>query len=289
MLNAENVRITTLAENSTAEPDILAEWGLSVFIEAGEHTFLLDAGTSSVAAKNAEKIGVDLSKTDAIVLSHGHYDHTGGLPSVLSRIGSSNIRVVAHPEVTGKKYVYIKSEDNYRYAGIPYQLEQLENAGARFDFGSAPVRLTEDIAASGEEPMTTEFESVAEDLCLKENGRFVQDPMADDQSLFIRTNLGLVVILGCAHRGMINIIRHAQKLMETDRVYMVIGGTHLGPASENQLNKTIETLREMDVSWLGVSHCTGLKVASKLAHHFAGRFFFNTAGTVIRFPFTPQE
>jgi 7,8-dihydropterin-6-yl-methyl-4-(beta-D-ribofuranosyl)aminobenzene 5'-phosphate synthase len=285
MLNAEHVRITTLAENSTAEPGILAEWGLSVFIEAGEHTFLLDAGTSSVAAKNAEKLGIDLSTTETIVLSHGHYDHTGGLPFVLSRIGSSDIRVVAHPDFTGKKYVYKKNRDIYRYAGIPYRLEQLESGGARFELSKGPVWLTDDIAASGEEPMTTDFESVADNLCLKQNGTYVQDPMIDDQSLFIRTDLGLIIILGCAHRGMINIIRHAQKLMDTDRVYMVIGGTHLGPASETQLKKTIGALRDMDVAWLGVSHCTGLPAAAKLAAAFAGKFFFNTAGTVIRFPF----
>jgi 7,8-dihydropterin-6-yl-methyl-4-(beta-D-ribofuranosyl)aminobenzene 5'-phosphate synthase len=109
--------------------------------------------------------------------------------------------------------------------------------------------------------------------------------MNDDQSVYIRTELGLIIFLGCAHRGMINIIHHARKLMDTDRVYMVIGGTHLGPASDHQYRKTVEALREMDVTWLGVSHCTGLPVAAKLARDFEGRFFFNTAGSVIRFPF----
>ncbi len=285
MLKTEDVTITTLAENSTADSSMLAEWGLSVLVEAGEQTFLLDTGTTDVAVRNADKLGVDLDAIEAIVLSHGHFDHTGGLLPVLERMAQSDVHVIAHPDVTAKKYVYKKKIDAYKYAGIPYALERLTSAGARFEFSSDPVWLTDDIAASGEEPMTTSFESVADNLCLKDGDSYSQDPMSDDQSLYIRTDRGLIIILGCAHRGMINIIRHAQKVMETDRVYMVIGGTHLGPASFQQLEKSIEALQEIDVAWLGVSHCTGLPVAVKLARAFEGRFFFNTAGRVITFPF----
>lgn len=286
MISAKTIRITTIVENSTSVAGVLAEWGISVFIEAGEKSFLLDTGASDVMVRNADKLTIDLKKTEAIILSHGHFDHTGGLPAVLERIGRSDIRIVAHPEVLGRKYSYNKKKSIYRYAGILSCKDRLESLGGRFEFSTAPVWLSEDIAASGEEPLTTEFEAVADNLCLKEGERFVQDPMSDDQSLYIRTDLGLIIILGCAHRGMINIIRHAKELMDTDRVYMVIGGTHLGPASQGQVDKTIQALREMDVAWLGVSHCTGLPVAAKLAREFEGRFFFNSAGTVIRFPYT---
>jgi 7,8-dihydropterin-6-yl-methyl-4-(beta-D-ribofuranosyl)aminobenzene 5'-phosphate synthase len=263
----------------------LAEWGLSVFIETGKNTFLLDTGTTDLIICNADKLNVDLRKVETVVLSHGHYDHTGGLPAALARIGRDEIRVIAHPDIMGKKYSYRKNTGRYKYVGIPYQPEQLESDGARFEFTKAPVWLTDDIATSGEEPMRTDFESVADNLCLKDGEKFVQDPMNDDQSLYIRTELGLIIILGCAHRGMINIIHHARELMDTERVYMVIGGTHLGPAKDLQYRKTVEALRETDVTWLGVSHCTGLPVAAKLARDFEGRFFFNTAGSVIRFPF----
>jgi 7,8-dihydropterin-6-yl-methyl-4-(beta-D-ribofuranosyl)aminobenzene 5'-phosphate synthase len=283
---AENIRITTIVENSTSVGGVLAEWGISVFIEVGENCFLLDTGTSGIMVPNADRLGIDLKKTEVLVLSHGHYDHTGGLEAVMQRIHRPEVRVVAHPEVFGRKYSHNKKKNTYRYAGIPFCRDRLESLGARFELGNAPVWLTEDIAASGEEPMTTDFEAVADNLCLKQDGRFVQDPMADDQSLYIRTDLGLIIILGCAHRGMINIIRHARQLMDIDRVYMVIGGTHLGPASQEQVDKTVQALREMDVAWLGVSHCTGLPVAARLAREFEGRFFFNSAGTVIRFPYT---
>jgi 7,8-dihydropterin-6-yl-methyl-4-(beta-D-ribofuranosyl)aminobenzene 5'-phosphate synthase len=205
MISAESIRITTIVENSTSVAGVLAEWGISLFIEAGERCLLLDTGTTDVVVRNADRLAIDLGKTEALILSHGHYDHTGGLEAVLQRIRRPELRVVAHPEVFGRKYSYRKKKNTYRYAGIPFCRDRLESLGARFQLGTVPVWLTEDIAASGEEPMTTEFEAVADNLCLKKDGQFVQDPMADDQSLYIRTDLGLIIILGCAHRGMINI------------------------------------------------------------------------------------
>jgi 7,8-dihydropterin-6-yl-methyl-4-(beta-D-ribofuranosyl)aminobenzene 5'-phosphate synthase len=285
MIQSENLRITTVIDNSTAKAETLGEWGFSALVEADSHTFLLDAGTSEATVRNADRLGLDLKKVEAIVLSHGHYDHTGGLNSVLERIGRPEIRIIAHPGVLDGKYGYNTKTKSYRYTGMPHRRELLEQLGGRFEFHREPVWMTRDIAASGEEPMSTDFESVAANLKLKVEGRFVQDLMADDQSLYLRTEQGLIVILGCAHRGMINIINHAREVMETDRVYMVIGGTHLSRASGEQIDRTVQTLREMDVRWLGVSHCTGLEVAARLAGEFPGRFFFNSSGTVIRFPF----
>ena len=286
MIEAKDIRITTIAENSVSEPGMIGEWGFSVYIEAGPNTFLLDTGASDTTLRNADRLGVDLKKIEAIVLSHGHYDHTGGLKAVLERIGRSDVRIIAHPEVQGRKYSYKKKTNTYRYAGIPFQPDLLESLGARVELNAEPYWLTEDIAVSGEEPMTTDFESVAQTMFLRKEDRFVPDPMADDQSIYIRTDLGLIVILGCVHRGMINIIRHARDLMKIEEVYMVIGGTHLGPASQDQVDKTVRALRELDVTWLGVSHCTGMPVAARLAGEFEGKFFFNSAGTVIQFPFT---
>ena len=285
MIETKNLRITTIIDNSTARAETLGEWGFSALVEAGSRTFLLDTGTSDATVRNADRLHLDLKKIEAIVLSHGHYDHTGGLKSMLDRIDRPEIRIIAHPGVLDSKYGYNPKTKKYRYAGIPYRRELLEHLGARFEFEKQPVWLTEDVAASGEEPMSTDFESVAANLKLWEKDRFVQDTVADDQSLYIRTELGLIVILGCAHRGMINIITHARELMDTDRVYMVVGGTHLSRASEEQVAKTVLALKEMEVRWLGVSHCTGLEVAARLAGEFPGRFFFNSAGTVIQFPF----
>jgi len=283
MIDPAKLRLTTLVENTTARRGILAEMGLCILVEADGRRILLDTGASPVTAShNAQMLGVDLSAVDTIVLSHGHFDHTGGLPGVLSAIGRE-IEIIAHPAVWGLKYSQTPRTGDYIYGGIPYHREELERLGARFILTAEPTWIGEDIVISGEEPMTTDFEAV-DDVCyVKEDGRFVPDPMADDQSIYIKTELGLVIILGCAHRGAINIIRHARQLTGVETVYMVVGGTHLFRASTEQLDQTISSLMEIGVQKLAVSHCTGMKQAAIMAQVFGDQFMFNNAGTVIKF------
>ena len=285
MLKAENLHIKTITENTVAGLGLLGEWGLSVLIEAGERTYLVDTGTTRAVTNNMDTMHVDPQAVDAVVLSHGHFDHTGGLRAVLGRMNRKNVRIVAHPDIWDSKYSRNKKTGDYRYVGRPFRREELEGLGARFELTAEPTWLTEDVAVSGTEPMTSDFERVAENLCVKNGAFFEPDHLADDQSVYLRTDLGLVIVLGCAHRGMVNIIGHARELMETKEVYMVIGGTHLGPVSEKQLTLTIDALREMGVQRLGVSHCTGMKAAAKLNQEFGDQFFYNNAGTTIRFPF----
>jgi 7,8-dihydropterin-6-yl-methyl-4-(beta-D-ribofuranosyl)aminobenzene 5'-phosphate synthase len=229
---------------------------------------------------------VDLRSIDAIILSHGHNDHTGGLAAVLARIGRG-IRVIAHQATLEPKYGRRAGTEHHRYNGMPHRREALEAAGARFELTASPTWLTDDIVASGEEPITTDFEAVTPTAFVKRGDRFEPDPMADDQSLYVRTDRGLVVLLGCAHRGMVNIILHARTLMQTREVYLVVGGTHLGFAPEEQVTPTIAALKEMQVQWLGLSHCTGLSLAGRLSDAFGDRFFPNNAGAVITLPLDP--
>jgi 7,8-dihydropterin-6-yl-methyl-4-(beta-D-ribofuranosyl)aminobenzene 5'-phosphate synthase len=285
MLPSDQLEITTVSENTSGRPGLLGEWGLCVLVEAGEHRFLIDAGASSAVTQNVDALGINLETVEAIVLSHGHFDHTGGLRAILARTRKKPVRIVAHPEVWGLKYSKSRKTKEYRYVGIPFRQEELERVGAQFELTAEPTWLTEDIVVSGEEPMTTAFESVAQNLYVKRGDHFEPDTVIDDQSLYIRTDLGLVIVLGCAHRGMVNIIKHAQQLMDTDRVYMVLGGTHLDPASEEQVTLTIDALKSVDLRWLGVSHCTGQKVAARLSQSFGDKFFYNNTGRVLRFPF----
>ena len=283
-MDSSTLRLTTLCENTVGRGGVVAEWGFSILIEAGDRRILLDAGMGSSTLQNAHSLGIDVSTVDTIALSHNHYDHTGGLPSMLSEIDGT-VPVLAHPEVWGLKYGLNKKTGVYRFIGLPYRREYLESLGAEFELSENPQWITEDIATSGEEPMVTSYEQVADQFFSKLGGEFVPDTLPDDMSVFIRTELGLVVVLGCAHRGMINVIRHAQKVMGIDDVYMVVGGTHLISASEERVDKTIDALREIDVTWLGVSHCTGFPAAAKLSTAFPDRFFTNNAGTKIEFPF----
>jgi len=274
------LRITTLSEN-TANYGFLAEWGLSILVEVDGLRILMDTGLSFSAVHNAQLMGIDLSTIDRIVLSHGHADHTGGLREVLKIKGE--VEVIAHPDIWTAKHVQ-RDQEGIQYNGIPFSREELESLGARFNLVREPAHITDHVITTGEIPMLSGYEEIGNNLFVKEGGALCPDPLADDLALTIDTDFGLVVILGCAHRGIVNTLRHAQNLTDKELVYAAIGGTHLFRASEEQVEKTIGDLREMGIQKLGVSHCTGFRAAARLAQEFEGIFFLNNAGNRFALP-----
>ncbi len=275
------VKITTLSENTAGLPGVIAEWGLSVLVDTGEVKVLFDTGASNSVPHNVRLFGVNLSEIDRIVLSHGHFDHTGGLMGVLRQAGKP-IEIIAHPDIWSNKYT--KVGDWERYAGIPFKREELESIGASFTHSEGPVWITDDIVTTGEVPMVTEYEDIEPMIRVKEGDELLPDPIRDDQALIIKTEVGLVVILGCAHRGAINTIKHAQQITGIEQVHTVIGGTHLIRASEERIMLTAAALQEMGVQRVGVSHCTGLNSSVLLAQQLGETFFFNNTGTSITVP-----
>ena len=271
-----SIQITTLSENTAARVNLLAEWGLSILIEAGGYKILFDTGQSFSAAYNALTLGIDLSRVDKIVFSHGHLDHTGGLLHILKMM-KGDVEIIAHPDIWALKYTK-RPERTEEYIGMPFPREAAETFGACFNLTREPVWLSENIVTSGEIPMITEYEMIDPILYVKEKGEFEPDPLWDDQAIFLKSKKGLIIILGCAHRGVINTIRHAQKLTGIEPVYAVIGGTHLVTASPQRLDLTTAELTSSGVQKLGVSHCTGLPAAARLAQTFGKAFFFNNAG-----------
>ncbi len=275
------VGITTLSENTAAAPNLLAEWGLSILVETDTANILLDTGQSVSVSHNADILGVDLSQVVKIVLSHGHFDHTGGLRQVLRKMRKET-EILAHPDIWSAKYSRRHGQE--RYIGIPCPRQELESLGARFNLTTEPVKITDNIMTTGEVPMVTDFEQIDPDLYVKEDAGFKPDRLRDDQALIIKTESGLVVILGCAHHGMINTLYHAQQLTGVKEIRMVLGGCHLNVATEEQIWQTIAALKELAVPRIGVSHCTGLTAAAIMAHEFGEGFFFNNAGTRINLP-----
>lgn len=271
------VRLTTLCENTAGKPGLKAEWGLSILIEVDRFKVLFDTGTSTVVTHNARVLGLDLSQIDKIVLSHGHDDHTGGLADVLQVTGSKEI--FAHPDIWSHKYTKRPHQDQAAYIGLRFQREALVGMGAQFAYSQKPVQISDNIFTTGEVEMTTGYEEIESNLLVKEKGILGPDPLADDLSLVIKTPKGLVVVLGCAHRGMINHLRQAQKITGESKIHTVVGGTHLIYASDERIEKTIAELKQWGVQKIGVSHCTGFKATLRLAQAFKDIFFLNNAGT----------
>jgi 7,8-dihydropterin-6-yl-methyl-4-(beta-D-ribofuranosyl)aminobenzene 5'-phosphate synthase len=270
------VRATVLVdERAPAGTGLATEHGLCVLVQAGEASVLLDAGLEGACVQNAARLRADLSSAQPIVLSHGHYDHTGGLAALLGAIGPRE--VVAHPAVFGERYAQRKNDARRRRVGIPVTRDALEAVGASFRLEAGPTEVGPGIMTTGVIPRQTEFETPNPDLFVSAGRSRRPDPFEDDQALVVRTRRGPVVILGCAHAGVVNTLRYAAQLAGSAGVHAVMGGMHLLAAGDDQIEQTIQGMRDLGVERIMPCHCTGEQATARLAEAFGSGF---TAGAV---------
>lgn len=271
------IEVSVLADN-IASSRCLGEWGLSFLIETGEKKLLFDTGRSFTALHNASNMGKNLTGLDAIILSHGHYDHTGGLGNVLKQTGK--IKIIGHPDIFNPKYAHRQPGSPPYYIGIPFSRPLLEKAGAEFILTSEPYPVSSSVTTTGEIIMSNSFEHTDTSLHEVIAGNDYPDPLLDDLALIIRTGSGLIIIAGCCHRGIVNTINHAIRLTGENRIYAVVGGLHLHNAGEEQVGKTVEFLKQTGVSRVHAGHCTGFKALCAL-HQGLGEAFTPLAAGVV--------
>lgn len=276
-----NFKITTLCENNVAQSGkrLIGEHGLSFFIEAGDSRILFDTGQNLAIAHNAEVLGIDLSRIDTVVLSHGHYDHSGGLKSLLDC--NTNFRLCAHPDVFGPK---VKGRgDKHKYIGIPVDRKVLEQKGIKIQLDKDPVLIAPGITATGEIPLENDFERVESVFYLKQGDDYGADTLTDDLALILDTEKGWVVVLGCSHRGVVNTLTHVTRITGRNTIHAILGGLHLGQASDAKLGMIVDHLQAFELEKIGVGHCTGPKAFLALANAFKEKVFLNTVGNRIEF------
>jgi len=197
-----NCKVTTLSENNIGHgsQNLIGEHGLSFYIEAQNRRILFDTGQNLAIANNAEVLGIDLSLIDTVVLSHGHYDHSSGLKSLLKC--NTDFTLYAHPDIFGSKVR--RTGDKHKYIGIPVDRKVLEQKGIKIQLDRDSVPIAPGITTTGEIALANDFETVESDFYLKNGDDFTADTLADDRALILDTEKGLVVVLGCSHRGVIN-------------------------------------------------------------------------------------
>lgn len=278
------VRLTVLIENSVSRPRLLAEHGVSFYLQTARHTVLFDTGQSDVLRHNAQMLDLPLAAVDAVVLSHGHYDHTGGVP-VLREL-APQARLYLHPAAMAPKFAR-SSETATRAVGLPEASRKaIQQAGRNVVETVKPTEVVEGIFVTGEIPRENSFEDVGGPFFLDVECTWA-DPLVDDQALFFDTYDGLVVVLGCAHAGVVNTVQHIRRVTNGRPIHAVLGGMHLLTASSERLDRTIEALRQLEVRYLGPIHCTGVYPTARLWQEFRGRCFACPVGTRLTFPLRP--
>jgi 7,8-dihydropterin-6-yl-methyl-4-(beta-D-ribofuranosyl)aminobenzene 5'-phosphate synthase len=267
----------------------LAEHGLScllkVYADSEEHVVLMDAGIAATCLfHNASLLQVDLSQIESVVLSHGHFDHFGGLPELLSKI-LEGIPLVLHPDA------FLQRRMNFPAIGRPVGMPALdegalEEAGAVLHKTKEASTLASDLVlVTGEVERVTDFERGFPWAEAKIDGDWVVDPFPDDQGLAVKVkDKGLVVIGGCSHAGIINTVKQAQNAARTDAVHAVLGGFHLtGPVFEPIIGPTIEEMKTIGPDYVVPMHCTGWKAINQFAKEMPGQFVLNSVGTTYVF------
>ncbi|ABK99554.1 MBL fold metallo-hydrolase [Pelobacter propionicus] len=274
--------LTILCENSVAKPfGLLGEHGFACFLETPQGSYLFDTGQGRTLVPNARYLGKELGSIRALLISHGHYDHTGALPQVLECC--QGLDVLGHPDLFLSRYWEL--EGKRRFLGIPHRREYLESLGARFRLSRELTEIGPGVWLTGEIPRCSPWEKGdASQVAVTETGEILRpDPVNDDLSMVVETPAGLVLVLGCAHAGLVNIIDYVTETFAGKRIHAVIGGTHLGFAGEEQFEKTLGVLERLGIEKVGVSHCTGLYGSARIAARLGERFFFAAVGTVLEF------
>ena len=271
------LEITILIENSSSNPEMLTEHGIAYLIKYGDQKIIFDCGQSNKLIKNSETLGLDLTDLDAIAFSHGHYDHTGGLPFVFTI--SPDATVYLHPDAFKSRFS--KKQGEVTFIGMSRRSKRYIN-GMDVHLTPKTTEITPGLSVTGVIPRMTDFETTGGDFFLNVQCTRV-DKILDDQSMFIETSKGLVVVLGCCHSGVINTLNYIDRISDNQKIHAVIGGMHLLNADEARIKRTINIFKRRGIEVIIPLHCTGGPAVEALKENLPENTQIFGAGDTITF------
>jgi 7,8-dihydropterin-6-yl-methyl-4-(beta-D-ribofuranosyl)aminobenzene 5'-phosphate synthase len=273
-------------EGKVKADTFLAEHGLSLFITVykgeNKHSILMDTGYTNVGVlHNMEQLGLNIEDIDAIVLSHGHMDHTGSLNAILDKI-PGRIPLVIHPGAFQYPRYTRQPDGSKNIWPRTLAKDELEQKNVDLIESETPTLIVNDmIMVTGEVERTTPFEKGMPNALMEKDGELIQDPIIDDQAIVMKLQgKGLVVISGCSHAGIVNTLMFGQKITGEQKIHAVLGGFHLsGPFFEKFHDPTIDALNKIDPDVLMPMHCTGWKAIQRFQKEFPESFILNSVGS----------
>lgn len=274
------MKMITLIENKLGvEEDLHIEHGLSIYIEIDNKKILFDTGQSGDFIENAKKLKVNLKELDYVAISHGHFDHSGGLERLIKEV-NPNFQMYLGNGFFNKKYS-LREDGDYSYLGNPFDEDFLVKNAVKFKYVEDDItNLTENLMVFTNFQREERFENTNPFMYLKDGEDYIKDEFLDEISLGINTSKGLVVIVGCSHVGILNIINTIESKTGL-RIYGIIGGTHLVKEDDEKINSIIEYLREKEIKLIGACHCTGKQGETMLGQQLEENFINNNTGDVL--------
>ncbi len=257
------LKVQILTDNRTEKRGLLAEHGLSLWIEKDDKVILFDTGQSGVFVHNAKVLGLQLAQVEYIVLSHGHYDHCGGLAYFPQQDKAPKIYL--HRDALQKKFAANRSVGSYREVGIPPQTVTQAWLKEALVLNKEPLEIAAGILVSGGIPCSQDGAEQPQGFYLEgANGQFLRDLMLDEQMLIIEDAGELAVFLGCGHPGVSNCLNYVRKLVPGKKIKLLIAGMHLEKVSSLRLEESIRQISELNITKVVPVHCTGLRAMTAI-------------------------